>query len=197
MKQIVLIGAALFAGFIGGVLGNRTSYFNRQSRPADLVRAHRFELLNEDGQPISYWGVDKGNNVVLAFARNAGANQAPIGAVAAQPLGPLDDPDSQRFAIGLLGDDSPFLKLRGPDGKLRAELLLNLFSKPIFLMEDETGPRVSLGIAGTDTPGVDVNDWDLDFHPERASIGMFARRDSKGTYLQGFLDVHKDRVKYP
>jgi hypothetical protein len=42
-----------------------------------------------------------------------------------------------------------------------------------------------------------VNDWDLDFHPERASIGMFARRDSKGTYLQGFLDVHKDRVKYP
>jgi hypothetical protein len=64
-------------------------------------------------------------------------------------------------------------------------------------MEDETGPRVALGIASTDTPGFDVYDWDLEFLPERASIGMFARRDAKGTYLQGFLDVHKDRMKYP
>jgi hypothetical protein len=197
VRQIVFIAAALIAGFVGGVLGNRTSYFSRRSQVPDLVRAHRFELLNEDGQPISYWGVDKGQNVVLAFARNGGANQAPIGAVAVQPHRPLDDPHGQRVSIGLLGDDSPFLNFSGPDGKPRVQLLLNLFSKPILLMEDETGPRVSLGIVGSDTPGFDVNDWALDFSPERSSIGMFARRDSTGTYVQGFLDVHRDKVKYP
>jgi hypothetical protein len=122
VKQVVLIAAALLAGFIGGVLGNRANYFSRKSQPSDLIRAHRFELLNEAGQPVSYWGVDQGNDVVLAFARHGDANQAPVGAVAVQPLRPLDEPSGQRIAIGLHGDDSPFMALSGPDGKTRVRL---------------------------------------------------------------------------
>ena len=41
------------------------------------------------------------------------------------------------------------------------------------------------------------NDWALDFSPDRARIGMITEHIKGGTYEQGFLSVHKDRVKFP
>ena len=158
-----------------------------QADPAQ-VRAHSFELVNEAGQKISYWGVDKGQNAVLAFGRG--------GTIPGHPGLGLGDPHSQRAVIGLT-DDSPFLMLRGPDGETRVRLLLSIYGKPVLLMEDETGPRVLLGLEQSDTPGPGDNDWALAFYPERARIGMYTVKDGKQTYVRGSFAVHEDKVKYP
>jgi hypothetical protein len=187
MKQIFFIVTALLAGFVGGILGTRVIPPREQPPPGQGVRARRFEVVNEAGQAISYWGVDKGQNAVLAF----GSGRALPG----HPLG-LEDPHNQRAAIGVI-DDSPFLKLRGVDGQTRVRLLLSLFGKPVLLMEDESGPRVLLGLEQSDTPGAGDNDWSLAFYPERARIGMYTEKDRGQTYVRGSFSVHRDKVKYP
>jgi hypothetical protein len=76
-------------------------------------------------------------------------------------------------------------------------MLLSTDGKPFLLMEDETGPRVSLGIEQSDTPGPDDNDWTLTFYPERARIGMFTEKVGGQKYVRGVFLVNKDKVKYP
>ena len=155
----------------------------REQDPTQVVRARRFELVNEVGEAISFWGIDKGNNAVLAFgsrglaARSGGSGSAPSR---------LENPDNQLATFGLLGTDSPALKMRGADGKTRARLYLSTDGKPFLLMEDETGPRVSLGIEQSDTPGPDDNDWTLVFYPERARIGMFTIKEAGEKYVRVF-----------
>src|SRR5580704_15102974 len=63
MKQIPMIAAALVAGFVGGILGARLARTGDQP----VVRARNFELVDASGQAIAFWGVDKGQNEVLAF----------------------------------------------------------------------------------------------------------------------------------
>lgn len=110
--------------------------------------------------------------------------------------GELQDPDNQRIVMGVIGD-SPFLKLRGPDGKTRVRLLLSMYGKPMLLMEDETGPRASLGIDQSDTPGPQDNNWSLSFHPERALIGMYTKEVGGRKYSRGDLILNREWVKYP
>ncbi len=196
MKQIFVVAAALLAGFVGGILGTRVAPSRDQTPLRQVIRARSFELVDEAGQTISYWGMDKGENVVLAFG---GHHAMPSGA--GRPLSDhsplsLTDPDNQRAVIGVV-DGIPFLKLRGADGKTRVRLLLSIYEKPILLMEDETGPRVSLGVQQSDTPGPQDNDWTLDFYPERARIGMYAVKEGGQTYVLGGFAVNRDKVKYP
>jgi hypothetical protein len=158
-----------------------------------MIRARSFELVNEAGEPISFWGVDQGQNAVLAFgSRGLDLRGAPHGV----PAG-LSNPENQLVAFGLLGDDDPMLKMRGADGKTRVGLLLSPDAKPTLTMEDETGPRVSLGIEQSDTPGPQDNDWTLVFGPERARIGMFTEREHGQNYVRGIFLLNKDTVKYP
>ncbi len=194
MKQIVPVVAALLAGFVGGFFGTLVIRTRDQSRPEQAVRARSFELVNEAGQAISYWGVDKGQNAVLTF----GSRGLPIGsALPGRPPGDLENPDSQVASIGLQGNDMPFLKMRGADKKTRVRLYLSQDGKPFLLMEDETGPRVSLGIEQSDTPGPQDNDWSLAFYPEVARIGLHTEKDAGQTYVRGGLFVNQDKVKYP
>jgi hypothetical protein len=72
-----------------------------------------------------------------------------------------------------------------------------MYGKPVLLMEDETGPRVLLGVEQSDTPGPGDNDWSLAFGPERARIGMYTEKHGGQTYVRGSFAVHKDKVKYP
>lgn len=196
MKQSLLVVAALLAGFAGGVLGTQMVLARHDKGPAQSIRARGFELVNESGQTISYWGVDKAGNAVLAFASHwpvaSGGPNDPTG----RPPQPLDNPDNQRTAIGVI-DDSPFLMLRGPDGKTRVRLYLSMYAKPFLLMEDETGPRLLLGVQQSDTPGPQDNDWALDFGPSRAHIGMHTEVVDGQTYVRGNFRVQQDRVKYP
>lgn len=193
MKQIFVIGAAMLAGFLGGLLGAIAIRSREQPAVEQVIRARSFELVNERDQMISFWGVDKGNNAVLAF----GSHWPKIAGEGAPPGPPqldLADPHNQRAAFGVI-DDNPFVYLRGRDGKTRARLYLSDYAKPLLLMEDETGPRVALGIEQSDTPGPQDNDWSLTFNPERVWLGMHSESVGGQTYVRGGFAVHHD--KYP
>ncbi len=101
-------------------------------------------------------------------------------------------------AVGLLANDSPFLDMRGADGRTRVRMYLSDYAKPFLLMEDETGPMISLGVEQSDTPGPDDKNWILDFGPDsRARMGMYTEKEGRQTYVRGIFSVKEDKVKYP
>ena len=192
MKQLYLILGAFVAGFFGGVLGTRMGSSGEQD-PKAVVRARGFEVLDEHGQTISFWGVDQGQNAVLAFGSRG---FAPGGARPHNTPPGLSNPDNQLAAIGLLGEDSPMLKMRGADGKLRVSMLLSTDAKPVLTMWDEQGPRVALGVEQSDTsPGPEDNNWSLVFAHETARIGMGTEKKGGQTYVRGVLFVNPKQVK--
>jgi hypothetical protein len=68
----------------------------------------------------------------------------------------------------------------------------------MLLLEDEKGPRVSLGIEQSDTGDPQDDDWTLDFGPEsRARIGMYSERRNGQRFIYGIFSVRKDHLKYP
>lgn len=188
----MVVVMALFAGFAGGVAATLVIRAREQPHPERVVRAHGFELVDDAGQAISYWGIDKQQNIVLAFGIRRD-NALPERRVAVD----IKDPDNQTYAIGLAGDDTPFLTMRGRDRKPRVNLLFSLYEKPVLVMADETGPRLRLGFEGSDTLTPDDNDWWLDFRPEVARIGFHAEKKDGKTYVQGGVYVRKDKVTYP
>lgn len=189
---MVILGA-LAAGFVGGVVGARVAGTGERD-PRAVVRARSFELVNETGQTISFWGVDNIQHAVLAFgSRGLVVDRAHPSGMPAE----LRNPDNQLTAFGLQGNDSPILKMSAADGKRRVSLLLSQDGKPVLTMNDETGPRVSLGIEQSDTPGPQDNNWSLLFAPEMARIGMGIEERGGETYLRGVFFVSRDRVKYP
>jgi len=193
MKYLITTTVALIAGFVGGLLGARAP---RSGDPGtkEVIRARSFEVVNEVGQVISYWGVDEGDNLVLTFG-SRGPSKG--GALHGRPPLDLKNRENQLTALGLQGNDMPMLKMSGADGKTRVRLLLSYDGKPTLSMEDETGPRVSLGIEQSDTPGPNDHDWTLVFGPERARIGMFAEKIKGQWYYRGGLLVNRDAMKYP
>ncbi len=190
MKSILTVAAALIAGFIGGLIGTRLS----GARDQVIARAHSFELLDESGEVISFWGVDSGHNAVLAFGNRG---RAPGGAHPQSVPAGLANPDNQLSAVGLFSDDNPMLKMSGSDGRTRVRLYLSTDGKPFLLMEDDTGPRVSLGIEQSDTPGPEDNNWSLAFYPERARIGMNTLKEGGRRYVVGTFSLNKDKIEYP
>jgi hypothetical protein len=194
VKHLFSIVAAMLAGFIGGILSNRVNNTREEPRISQVFRARSFELVNEAGQAISYWGVDQGQNAILAF----GSRGLALGGARPQNIPPgLQNPHNQLLTIGLQGNDSPLVQMNGANGKTRARLLLSSYGKPVLLMEDETGPRVLLGIEQSDTPGPEDDDWSLAFFPERARIGMYKEKVGGQTYVRGSFAIHTDKLKYP
>jgi hypothetical protein len=191
MKHLYIILTAVVAGFFGGVLATRMGYSSAQE-PKSVIRARGFEVVDERGQTISFWGVDQGQNVVLAFGSRG---FAPGGARPRNSPPGLSNPDNQVAAIGLLGEDSPMLKMRGADGKLRLRMLLSTDAKPVLTMGDEKGPRVALGVEQSDTPGPEDNNWSLVFAHETARIGMGTEKKNGQTCVRGVFFVNPKRVK--
>ena len=194
MKSVLTIAAALLAGFLGGVVGTRLTRGSGEPRTEHTLRARSFELVDETGKVISFWGVDKGKQTVLAFR-----SRRPVPSEGAEGMprsAGLDDPLNQGTAIGMI-EDSPFLTFRVADGTTRMRLYLTPWHKPLLMMDDETGGRVALGINQSDTPSTDDDDWALQFGPNRAWIGMFSRLEGGQKYVRGFLSISKDKVKYP
>lgn len=190
MKRIFTVVAAIVAGFLGGIVGTRIG----GARDQIVVRAHSFELLNDAGEVISFWGVDSAQSATLAF----GSRRRGLGGARPQgvPAG-ITNPDNQLLAIGLASADEPMLKMRGTDGKIRASLYVAPYEKPFLLMEDETGPRVLLGIEQSDTPGPEDNNWSLLFLPQRARIGMGTVKEGGQNYVVGTFFLNRNKVKYP
>ncbi|MGB9456864.1 MAG: hypothetical protein WCB12_12525 [Bryobacteraceae bacterium] len=190
MKQSLLIAAALLAGFLGGMLGTRVERARERVYPDQVIRARSFELVDAAGRPISYWGIDKRHNAVLAF----GGQWDPKHYVAR--TGDLTDPRYQGAVFGMVGG-SPTLEFNGADGTTRLHMGLSPFEKPLLWMGDETGKRLALGVEHSDTPSAEDNDWYLRFIPDRAWIGMYVVRDRGQQYVKGMLSVSTDKVKYP
>lgn len=196
MKQILIIGASLIAGFVGGILGTLVTHSTRQGPQEPVIRARSFELMDESGKVISYWGIDKNQYAVLAFGSYWPKGRPGGGHGSGQPQLDLADPANQRAAFGVV-DDYPFLDLRALDGKPRMRLNLSIYEKPLLWMADESGKRLALGVEHSDTPRPGDNDWFLKFKPDRAWIGMGTRSEGGQTYVQGFLGVNPDKVKSP
>jgi len=190
VRQSLLIAAALLAGFLGGMLGTRVERAREQVHPDHVIRARSFELVDAEGRPVSYWGIDKRHNAVLAF----GGQWDPEHYV--ERIGDLTDPHNQGAVFGMVGGNST-LEFNGADGKTRLHMGFNPFEKPLLWMGDETGKRLALGVEQSDTPSADDNDWHLVFEPDRAWIGMYVARDGTRKYVKGFLSVNTDKVKYP
>lgn len=196
MKRILLVAAVLLAAFAGGIFGSLVMRTREEERSEQVIRGHRFELTDDSGRVVSFWGIDNGQNAVLAFGSHRPRTQQGGGAAGNHSPSRLDDPSNQRAAIGVI-DDSPFVNLRGPNGETLARLDLSIYGKPALWMADETGPRMHLGVEGSDTPGPQDNDWSLAFYPERARIGMYTEKAGGETYVRGSFAVHEDRLKYP
>jgi hypothetical protein len=193
MKHVLSMVGALIAGFIGGVVGTRMQPPAQQS-PQKLIRAQKFELVDGLDQPISFWGIDEKNNAVLAFGRRGLA----LDRVRHSSIpGGLEIPENQLASFGLLANDSPQVMMRGGDGKTRVRLYLSDYAQPLLAMEDESGPRVWLGVQASDTPGPDDNEWTLAFHPERARIGMTTQTTGGKAYVNGYFFVNKEKIRYP
>jgi hypothetical protein len=68
MRHVFVIAAALAAGFAGGMIGTAMMSPARQ-----VIRARSFELVNEAGQTVAYWGVlseaGAAFRVILAWGR--------------------------------------------------------------------------------------------------------------------------------
>jgi hypothetical protein len=191
VKQVFVVIAALAAGFVGGILG--THWIPIRPSPEQVIRARAFELVDGAGNVISFWGIDKGEHTVLAFA-SQGVNPKVGGRAQRVDFRP-DDPIGQLASVGE-ADDMPFVRFKGEDGRDRMNLVISMTGKPLLLMGDEDGPRVGLGIRQSDTPGPQDNDWALEFGPERASIGMTGRRTQDGVrYFRGFSFVNEDMAK--
>jgi hypothetical protein len=195
VNRIILIAAALLAGFVGGAVG--TVVMQRpQTRTDEVIRARGFELLDEAGRVVAYWGIDKGQNAVLAFASHWPKAPRGGGVVSDHPPLPLDDPENQRAAIGVI-DDSPFLIMRGSNGKELVGLGLSAFGKPAMWMSDETGPRLHLGVQGSDTPGPEDNDWGFALYPDMAWLGMHTEKQGGHTYVSAGFSINKNKIMYP
>jgi hypothetical protein len=197
MKQRLIILAAVAAGFVGGFVGSTVGRLLDQSRPAQVVRAHSFELIDDTGAVSSYWGVDEAHQVVLAFGKPGQPNSNAVAGASGKLSNDLRDPQGQRAAFGMLDDGVPFLKFRGADGKTRVRLYLSLNEKPILLLEDETDVRVALGLEHSDTPSAEDDNWNLRFVPDRVSIGTITEKRGAQRYVRGFLSVRPEPVKFP
>lgn len=196
MNRTSVAGIAGLAGFLGGMVGTWVVSIPARSHPAEVVRAKGFELLDETGAVVSFWGIDKNQNVVLAFGdywldRPSGRRSPP-----GDPHLGLKDPNNQLANIGVAGNSS-FLHFNADDGRPRARLLVDPWGKPSLLMDDELGVRVLLGIEGGDTPGPRYNSWALDFDPDIIRLGMRPEEDHGQTYVRGFFHVNQDKVRYP
>jgi hypothetical protein len=189
---MILILVAAMAGFVGGTVAARSGNASAQTKGSELVRATRFELTNDAGQTLAFWGVDDRKNTVLAFGRRedvmAGANP-----LLGRRTDNLRDYKDELVAIGMYVDGIPFLELKGGDGKPRLELHLTEFEKPRLLMSDQNALKISLGLDQSDTHEATDDDWSLTFHPNKATIGMIS--DPVHKQVKGYLWLDGRRVK--
>ena len=192
MKSTLIITSAIIAGFIGGVTAEVVVHAYEGARVEDVVRAHSFALVDRTGHAISYWGIDNGKNIVLAFGRPTIEGRTPMSGNS-DPKIPAD----QMEAIGLQANSMPILTMNAGERKPRISMYLSLWGKPVLLMEDDTGPRLALGVDQSDTPGPEDNNWFLTFEPDRARIGMYTEELDGETYVRGGFGIRQDRVKYP
>ena len=137
-KELRMLSLATVCGFIGGSVANEQPV----KAASDILRASRFELVDESGRRIGVWGRDQAGHTAIAFTGKGGNELA---------------------ALGVRSDCYPFLDMAGADGKVRVTLRLESGDKPLLGMGDEKWEgRVLLGSIAHDT-SEPSDEWGLLF----------------------------------
>ena len=170
-REILMMMLASAFGFVGGAVYSRVHTLHVDD--AQVLRGHRFELLDDSGRVIAFGRNDNLKNVVLGFR---------------------DKDDHSVATFGLGSDRTPFFDMAGKDGKSRVRLELDwmqqMQQKPTLVMSDEKWEgRVMFGFLPSDYPDREWDDWGLAFRApnvgDLANIGLI-KRDGK---LSGVANV--------
>lgn len=188
MKNLYVVLAALIAGAVGGAISTYAVLAHQHGRPESVIRALRFELVDEAGQPIAFWGTDSTGYEVLTFGPDANA------------VGARGGNHNQQLSLGLQGKAGrPFVNFSGSDGQIRVLLDVDDFQRPGLWMSDGRNLGLTLGSERSDTPDIrnKTERWSLNFLPaESARIGVSAPVDQTQSSARGFLSIKRDNVKY-
>ena len=111
MKIALSFILAVLFGFVGGIAGALAILHHDSLMIKKLIRASSFELVNQQGQVVSVWGIDQNENPLLVFGPSNGQNSGDM-STGFQQLS-ISDRDSQRVAIGLTAQANPFFMFRG------------------------------------------------------------------------------------
>lgn len=176
-KTILHILWVFAIGFAGGATGT----IFMKSRGGDVIRAHRFELIDSAGRTSAFLGTQEDQPVLIFVGNQGGGNASSL--------------LHQRALLGVAADGTPILQFRSETGTPSVRLYGN--AKPVLLLGNNTGVRVSLGLLQSDTPSINDDDWGLTFRPELATIGVSAVSDPQGKYYRGFVTVRKERKPFP
>ncbi len=162
--------------------------FQPPTERANAVRASRFELTDENGKVLGFWGIDRGNNAVLAFIPKTARSSGTIEHSSGQARFTFQNPN-EAFAVGLMSTDAPFMNLLGKDGRSRALLYLTEQQKPVLHMSDGLSEsRLLLGFVDNDAPSTRDDDWALLFRgPDVAGIGSI--KDPANGKQRGYLSL--------
>src|SRR5438270_10489294 len=118
VREPFMLTLAMCSGFVGGSIA--TSINPASAAAPKSIQASRFELVDETGKPVAFWGVDTnsidGRQVVITF---------------------IDSKQRQLATFGMLSQKGPFLKISGSDGKARATLELGWQQRPVLTMNDD------------------------------------------------------------
>lgn len=174
IREPIILSLAMCSGFVGGLIS--TSIYRAAGVAPKSIQASRFELVDEIGRTISFWGVDSIGGQRRAIIAFNNAEQKEIS------------------AFGAAREEGPFLIMHGSDGKVRAALQLGWQQRPVLSMSDgKYEGRVLLGSIAADSPSDEDDDWGLVFRGSNslvpyASIGM--TREPKKERPFGLLSVH-------
>ena len=195
MKSILkqCVGWLLSCAF--GVFGGYayTHWHAAKMEKVPVLRSSRFELTDNTGRVIAFWGADRGNNTVLAFLQKASQDMGPEEyRVSPGQTSFTGQNPNEALTVGMMSTQVPFMNLQAKDGSSRVMLYLNEYQKPVFIMSDEHYEgRLILGFISNDAPSPGDDDWALSFRgPEVAGIGSI--KDPVDGKYRGFLSVTRN-----
>jgi hypothetical protein len=193
MKSIAKQGLSWLLSCVFGAVGAYL-YLHLQSprtEKATAVQASRFELTDSTGRVVAFWGIDRGNNTVLAFLPKTVGDVSPNWELKlpTEPTGFTRQNPNEAFAVGLMSSQVPFMNLMGKDGNSRALLYLTDQQKPVLHMSDgRSEGRLMLGFVSNDIPSPGDDEWALLFRsPNVAGIGSL--KDPANGKYRGYFSV--------
>ena len=185
MKSILKQCVSWLLSFVFGVFGGYayTHWHAAKVEKVATLRSSRFELTDNSGRVVAFWGTDRGNDTVLAFLQKANQDMVPTG---------YGSNPNEALAVGMTSTQSPFINLQAKDGSSRAQLNLSEYQKPVFIMSDEHYEgRLMLGFISNDYPSPEDDDWALLFRgPDVAGIGSM--KHPVDLKYRGYLTVARN-----
>lgn len=140
LRDFSWLTLAVFAGFVGGAA--LTQRRSAEAAPG-IVRATRFELLDDSGRTLAVLGRTPTRDTGLSFLASDG---------------------KQLAVLGVEANQMAFLTLAGGDGNGRADLRIGWHERPFLVMGDEKfRVRVKLGYLAYDSPAPEDENWGVAF----------------------------------